>query len=327
MTIIDDTFYNALPSGVKAKKLNLAYREKLIQSFTHLVGVSSTSLKINLSDVQKTIESINVKRKFSPKLFALHSKLFASLNNADITSTIDSLKELSLLNDKSIYDNKMRISSILTEDWEADFVSHMRKEIIESKGSKPFIIHPILNEYFEVYRQSILEFEKILKTLDKDFFSEYIEYPTRLKFFHGRTLIGASAVRVYGAIYLRTPDRNENYLSYFAEHLTHEVSHLHLYSLLAHDPLILNPTGTLYNAPIRSDKRPLYGIMHATFVLSRMVRVFRLMYMQNNNRLFLAQLNKFRKQLKGGIKTLNENAKFTEKGMAVFKTINDCAES
>lgn len=59
------------------------------------------------------------------------------------------------------------------------------------------------------------------------------------------------------------------------EHLVHETSHLFLNSILAHDPLILNEEDKNYVSPIRSDLRPMLGIYHTSFVLSRVIRIFK----------------------------------------------------
>ncbi len=56
---------------------------------------------------------------------------------------------------------------------------------------------------------------------------------------------------------------------YFLDHITHETSHLVLHTLMNVDPLITNGHAQRFDAPIRPDPRPLYGIYHATFVLSR----------------------------------------------------------
>lgn len=324
--MISFDYFTSLPAGNAAKELNTLYRSKLVTSFLHCFETIQQGLDISLETQINKAQNLDIQNKFSPIIFKSHSELLYSIETGDITGVLDAVKYFDNLTEKEIYDSQLRISSILTENWEKDFVEHLRNQKIDSEVIEPFILRPIINDGSVIYYDIIQEIENILKEIDMNFFKEYNEYATRLKLFHGKGMSGASAVRVYGAIYIRVPKIDKITIPYFCEHIVHEVSHLHLYAILAHDQLITNPYGELYEAPIRADKRPLYGILHATFVLSRMVRIFRLINKYRNIDGIDESLNRFRIQFTHGLNTLKQYAKMTENGKLILNTLMDCAE-
>lgn len=56
--------------------------------------------------------------------------------------------------------------------------------------------------------------------------------------------------------------------------LVHEAAHVRLNSLCSHEPLSLNAPDTLFASPLRSDGRPMEGVIHATFVCATIVDLF-----------------------------------------------------
>lgn len=56
--------------------------------------------------------------------------------------------------------------------------------------------------------------------------------------------------------------------------LVHETAHVRLNSLCGHEPLSLNAPDARYTSPLRSDGRPMEGVIHATFVCATIVDLF-----------------------------------------------------
>jgi hypothetical protein len=79
---------------------------------------------------------------------------------------------------------------------------------------------------------------------------------------------GASSFHLWGAIFLNT----DSYVGRveIAEALAHESAHALLFGFAGGQTLARNDPDSRYNSPIRSDPRPMDGIVHATFVLARM---------------------------------------------------------
>ncbi|MGH3904507.1 MAG: aKG-HExxH-type peptide beta-hydroxylase [Pseudonocardiaceae bacterium] len=106
----------------------------------------------------------------------------------------------------------------------------------------------------------------LLAELDPELHAEFETVVGALRLFRGRAARGITSVRCFGLVFLRLPDPGpeaEESLMYFLDHITHETSHLVLHTLMNVDPLITNGHAQRFDAPIRPDPRPLYGIYHA----------------------------------------------------------------
>lgn len=82
------------------------------------------------------------------------------------------------------------------------------------------------------------------------------------------TFQGASVFLAWGAVLLNIDEQPDRVA--FAESLAHETGHSLLSGLSRGTPLVENPPDERHASPLRSDPRPLEGIVHATYVLARM---------------------------------------------------------
>lgn len=134
--------------------------------------------------------------------------------------------------------------------------------------------------------------------------------------FDGKVIGGSTDVRVFGNMFLRLPDGNADPVPFYADHIVHESGHLYLNALMAHDRLILNDDSRTYPAPTRSDPRPLFGILHATFILARLADTFeRIAAVEPFP--YAGKLEAVRRQFAHGVATLREHGIFTEQGAAL----------
>lgn len=124
-----------------------------------------------------------------------------------------------------------------------------------------------------------------------------------------------------GKILLRVPDPGlevEEPITYFLDHITHETSHGVLHAIMTTDPLILNGFTGRFSAPIRFDPRPLYGIYHATFVLSRIARVLNSWAGHVNRPLVDEWRDLAVTRFYKGHRTISEHGELTPAGQAVL---------
>ena len=84
----------------------------------------------------------------------------------------------------------------------------------------------------------------------------------------GLTFDGASTFMLFGAILLNA--QGHATVLETVEALVHESSHNLLFGLCADGALIDNDDEERFDSPLRTDQRPMDGIVHATFVLARM---------------------------------------------------------
>jgi hypothetical protein len=79
---------------------------------------------------------------------------------------------------------------------------------------------------------------------------------------------GASSFYLWGALFLNAMT-HLNRID-IIEGLAHESAHMLLFGLGLGSPLVQNPREERFASPLRSDPRPMEGIVHATYVLARM---------------------------------------------------------
>ena len=82
------------------------------------------------------------------------------------------------------------------------------------------------------------------------------------------TFDGASCYMLWGAVLLNA--RGQANVLDTAQALAHESGHNLLFGLCASGPLVDNPDEELFASPLRTDLRPMDGVVHATYVVARM---------------------------------------------------------
>lgn len=165
-----------------------------------------------------------------------------------------------------------------------------------------------------------------IKQADAELYDELTALIHTVYIFNGEAIQGATFSYAPSAIYICIPiEENFNAnTEYFIEHLVHESSHSLLHSLMSADCLILNSPDEKFDAPLRVDKRPIFGIFHASFVIARMVRIFGRLVEQGYTN-YTPILVHFRERLNNGMETLLQRGRFTPSGQQVFESLATCA--
>ena len=315
-----DNFFNAIPGTAEptivARSFRLALKKDLISNLRKC----SSAIGLDLRDYCEAIESLDIDSKWSPIVSVWLSAIKQALRSKHLDKIFDSLIFLRSTVDHK-YDAKFRIDSALTESWEQTYIRRLRLSNVKINSGERTVIRPIITSTTAI----IDPFQKSLELISKNdpyLAKEFHCYTTRLKIFNGIALVGSTSTDIMGAIYLRNPVKMTRPDLYLVEHLTHEVSHLHLHQLMIYDKMILNSDHERYPAPIRSDPRPMFGIFHATFVLSRMVRIFRKIADADIDA--KNTLPKLEKQFWNGLRVIQENAKLTFRGRLILDSLIPC---
>ena len=79
---------------------------------------------------------------------------------------------------------------------------------------------------------------------------------------------GAASFMLWGAVYLNAASHETTVE--MVQALAHECAHSLLFGLSTDGPLVQNDEGERFASPLRTDPRPIDGILHATFVTARM---------------------------------------------------------
>jgi hypothetical protein len=311
------TFFSAIPGENDPVELLHSYQQKLVASLQVFLCKIEITFKIPLKDLIEKVEKLDSSKRFSPELFSIYIRLHDHYIGQDVHGIFDTLQAFKVMT--KLYALERIYSSIHTENWEHHFIEELRNQGKESHVKMLPLVHWREEDFPPLV---VLEAEKVMAFLDPDFFWEYETYISSLKLFSGRVIGGVTSPRFFGNIFLRLPYPDEDPLLYYVEQLVHETSHLHLYVLMGEDPLILNEASERYPSPIRTDLRPMSGLFHAAFVLSRILRVFR---KWEENEKADGVIEKTAKHFCDACHTIRQHAKLSDQGALIFESLQLCA--
>ena len=289
------------------------------QHFLAALASAADGLDLDLSRLSRRIEGLSPNERLSPDTYVALTTLTEALRSGDVTRVTDQLQALSVIPDGDLRDAEFRIQPVLTEPWETPFIESVRSDPIEGLEEEARIVRPLVGHDPESEIAACEAALGLLEETDPDLAAEFREYVNRVKLFAGRGYLGFSSPAAFGAIFIRIPDASP--VEHFLEHLVHELSHLSLNVLIAHDPLLQNPDAQ-GPGPLRADARPLYQILHATFVLGRNLRVTRRVVERHPELGYERALREFEEKFLEGFRTLQEQAEFTEPGRRLFQSLD-----
>jgi len=156
----------------------------------------------------------------------------------------------------------------------------------------------------------------LIRSLDPETAGEISLVTEYLVLLEGSDFVGGSDIRLFGASFLRlSPDWSP--LCY-ADHLVHEAAHQRLHAAHELVPMLSNKDYVGAPSPIRSDPRPLYGTLHATFVFLRLSQFMARVLRQSADDTVLAEAEiRFHRHLLGllqGLRTVADYGELTEAG-------------
>ena len=132
---------------------------------------------------------------------------------------------------------------------------------------------------------------------------------------------GAATFFLWGAL-LINPRFNADRLA-MAESLAHESGHALLFALADAEALTQNLPQETYASPLRSDPRPMEGIVHATYVLARMNWLLRAIAVrcpltQPEKTQIASMTRENARSFAAGLEVVRANARFTPTGREIF---------
>jgi len=265
---------NVNPDAETARQLGRSYRELLIGELSRAVDHAAAGLEVEVPLLRERIGSLDASKRFSPALFFGFTRLADAFRSQRPEEILDGLQWLCGLTLSEILDARFRLGSILEERWEEGFVREIRRPPTAEHRQDDVVLHPLLETDLSEFSSVFDDALSLIEEADEGLYGEISAYVSRVKLFTGRGVAALSSPRVFGALFVRLPTEPIALGPYCLEHLAHETSHLALNALMAHVPLLENPE-EIATAPIRPDPRPLYQVLHGTFVLARHVRLFR----------------------------------------------------
>jgi hypothetical protein len=317
----------SIPDETGAKELMFYIIEKQKNNLLKLLNSCENKLRYDLKDLTEFIQKLDFNRKLSPAFFLYTQELHEAIKSSSVDSIMDAIQQVSWLKSYGIYEQELRISSVLSEFWEVSYVAKMRQYDQKNICGETTLVRPISNEQLEFHASNIKKAIELISTADSDIGQEISIFLSSIKLFQGRVLRGQASGDTIGAIWLRVPDQHDDQVGYWIEHIVHEVSHLRLHTMFFQEKFVLNTDDERkFRAPIRDDLRPMFGIFHGTFVLARMIRVFKKLSFKGYASRFRDRLQLFQLQFEIGLNSVySEDAKLTDNGKQIRESFKECA--
>ncbi|MEN3975404.1 HEXXH motif-containing putative peptide modification protein [Emcibacter sp. SYSU 3D8] len=296
-----------VPGAVGA--VHAFYRGRVLASLAALVESASRTIPGHQGLTARLPEDTS--EALSPYLYYLNYRLLAAMKAGDRDAVSDLLDGFAAMPGAAFQAAGLTIDNLHDQPWHALMARDMVAD--DGDGAEVFAAAPAR---IKAARGPIVEALALVDRCHPAIAAEIRSLVCAITLFDGKVIGGSTDVRVFGNVFLRLPERGQDPVAYYADHLIHEAGHLYLNALMAHDPLILNDDSRTYPAPTRADPRPLFGILHATFILARLEAAFATIAAVAPDP-YEAKLEAVRSQFAHGVATLRAHGKFTELGASL----------
>lgn len=310
----DEDWFSAEPSGERTAKIHVCYRRYFIQQFLSSIDATAEGIKLDVSHIRDRIAGLDPEMRLSPAAYVCLADLGEAMSSGNITRVLDALWSIQRTTDAELRDGDLRVEPAFSEEWERLFLSNVRGSEIDGEGAR--LLRPLIDPDPSGHFVGVHEALKVIGVVDPQMRAEFDELVCRVELFTGKGYYGFSSPAAFGAIFIRLPDAEP--CEYFLEHLVRDLSHLALNMLMIHDPLLENP-GDMHKTRLSDDERPLFLILQATYVLSRLVRVFRRAGEREPGR-YDETLDHLEKKYGEGFRTVEREARLTDPGRLLFRS-------
>ncbi len=311
------------PSAARVEEFDRNLRARLFDSFCHIaecvgLGESGTA---NLELLNGRLRGSSV----SPWIFCLYSKLVAELskdyNDGAAPIVADILAAASLPARAGVV--PFRDCTVPVSWW-----NHF-EVLFDTDSERDFAPEIPSPESFSLCKREVEEGLSLLRLADPPWHDEVQGLLPTIVAGSGPLdtadmFNGASTFFFWGGSLINAEVRRSPVS--ITDLLVHESSHLLLFGLSADGALLSNGGEERYTSPLRADPRPIDGILHASFVASRvhlsMCRLLDSGYLtRDNERRALERRDHNAKSARIGLEILNKHARPTELGQGVLDSL------
>lgn len=313
-----EDFFVWEPAEYRAAALSRLTRQFWQYNAEDALQAAAGGLGENLSGLQASVRQLDVDRRLSPRLSARLSALTEAIEHRDGYAVYDTLQAWCSDPAETWYADHLTTESIAIHAWEASVLREVRSTQISGVSALQFF--PLLERRIDGLQAAVSEALERIRRVDPEMHAEIRSHVSLVKLFTGTGIEGLSTPRAFGAIWLKAPDVDRAQ-QWFLEHLVHECSHLHLNAMLIADRLLRNPQD-INRSPLRPDPRPMFQILHGTFVLARNCRVHARLAAAFPELQLGPALEKFRDQFQNGVSVLNQYMQPTPMGEVLLASLN-----
>jgi HEXXH motif-containing protein len=313
---IENSWFSVVPSASTAASVARLWREIWRFNAVNALSAAEEGLATRLPRLMAAVRGIDLDQRLEPRVCARSAALMEAMGKGDGAAVYDILQAWCVDPPESWATQQILTESIAHHGWEQELLAEVRGTRV--KNVKPLSLFPLLETDLTPLHDAAIEALALIGAVDPEMHAEITAHVSLIKLFSGAGVEGFSSPKAFGAIWLRLPEPGQE-IAWFLEHLVHECSHLHLNALLALDPLLVNPQ-EIHQAPIRPDPRPLFQVLHGTFVLWRNCRVHRRLVEQFPELGLQDGLAEFEEQLARGTEVIATRMRPTDRGRLLLQS-------
>ena len=314
---IEDAWFDVEPSVDRSRAVARAWRQFWQYNAVNALAAAAEGLGQEVPHLLRAVEAYDVDRRLAPRASARLATLMEAMAKGDGYGVYDTVQAWCADPPATWIAEGCTTESIALHAWERQLLDEVRATRVE--GVPPLHFFPLLETDLRPLHAAAMEALAMIGEVDPDMHAEIESHVSLIKLFTGRGIEGLSSPKAFGAIWLRMPEAGQE-IPWFLEHLVHECSHLHLNALLALDPILTNPND-IHKAPIRPDPRPLFQVLHGTFVLARNRRVHRRLVARHPELGLETALGRFEEQFASGLAVVSESLKPTPRGRRLLESM------
>ncbi|EPR4038242.1 aKG-HExxH-type peptide beta-hydroxylase [Escherichia coli] len=205
--------------------------------------------------------------------------------------------------------SKSMIIKIINDDRELGFGYCDDDCLVASESEKIFNAINVIKEFSP---EAYSELDKYIKSI----------YLTKETLDGSRFMRSGTNFYMWGMMFVYI--NGEHTVPYYIDIIAHECGHTALNIINSFDEIVLNNPNDTFDAPLRDDKRPMIGIFHAFFVLSRICYVLKSISESGCVEFADECRDRFEmnfKKLDSTHKIVRDNAAFTPEGQRIYDGI------
>jgi len=263
-----------------AKHLSRNSDIRLLKSLDHLVHQAisilngcekAISIKIELARELLVASD----QRLSASLYAIHAIMLRSVRNSQQDRFCSATNRLV---DMDFFSSPFEILPNWIEGREGlfgDIISTINEDSITSY-KKEMALSPPSSAAYANSSQNLQFCLGVISKLPPFILQELAIYVRQFMIYKFDYSSSFSSFSTLGLVSLHHLRAHHNWTTYF-DSIIHEGAHQHLYHLMAHHRLVENEGNFLVESALRTEPRPLSGIYHGMFVMTRIIIAFSLL--------------------------------------------------
>ena len=315
-------FEAVLPQQGRAAFLRDTFNTSLIESLQYMLEVCEDVIPRELhQEAAQAVNSLDPKIKLSGFLSFINTQLYKAIEeeNVELIQLI-----VSQIKDHTYQTNNIQFVNFTDmNDYFMPRVLHSLTYTLPQERRDVIDVKPLTDDEFNSMESGLREGYNKLKRISPDLYQESQESIAQIMLVHSPGMLGGSSFDMFGMFYCGL-DHHWNTTTGVLDFISHEQGHMYLHLLNHIDPLV-NNAQEYQISPIRRKERPLMGVYHATFVLSRIIYVLeRALEMgeipAGEQEYCKGQIQKFKEYFDEGMDTINRTAELTPLARGLIDT-------